>query len=131
MTSSTTPDTEPATLDISAAAARTGLTVTALRWYEKAGLMLAPPPRTSGGQRRYGARDLAWLELLTRLRRTGMPVRLIRRYAELCREGPGNEAERLALLRQHRDEVRLRVEQAQRDLDLIEQKIAIYEENNR
>jgi DNA-binding transcriptional MerR regulator len=118
-------------LDISAAAACTGLTVTALRWYEKAGLMLAPPARTPGGARRYGERDLAWLQLLTRLRRTGMPVRLISRYAELCRQGPGNEHERLALLRQHRDEVHQRLEQAQHDLTQIDHKIAIYEETFR
>jgi DNA-binding transcriptional MerR regulator len=118
-------------LDISAAAACTGLTVTALRWYEKAGLMLAPPARTPGGARRYGERDVAWLQLLTRLRRTGMPVRLVSRYAELCRQGPGNEHERLALLRQHRDEVRRRLEQAQHDLIQIDHKIATYEETLR
>ena len=38
-------------------------------------------------------------------RSTGMPIRDIRRYAELVRAGSGNETERLAVLTAHRDEV--------------------------
>ena len=40
--------------------------------------------------------------LVTRLRATGMPIRKIRRYAELVRDGEGNEAERLEILESHR-----------------------------
>ena len=47
--------------------------------------------------------DVSWLVMVTRLRATGMPIRMIRRYAELVRAGEGNEAERLALLEAHRD----------------------------
>lgn len=43
--------------------------------------------------------------MITRLRATGMPIRTIRAYAELCREGDGNERERLELLLAHRDRV--------------------------
>ena len=40
--------------------------------------------RDSAGRRRYTRGDLDWLVLLNRLRRTGMPVRDMRRYAELA-----------------------------------------------
>ena len=43
--------------------------------------------------------------MITRLRSTGMPIREVRRYAELVRAGDGNEAERLALLGAHRERV--------------------------
>jgi len=37
--------------------------------------------------------------MVTRLRATGMPIRNVRRYADLVRRGPGNEAGRLDILR--------------------------------
>lgn len=38
------------------------------------------------------ADDLRWIQMVTRLRATGMPIRDVRRYAALVREGAGNEA---------------------------------------
>ena len=49
--------------------------------------------------------DLAWLDICSNLRASGMPLTGIRRYAELVRQGPGNEQERLDLLREHRERV--------------------------
>ena len=91
------PQTDPVTaLSIAEAAARAGLTTHTLRYYERDGLMLAPVDRSASGHRRYTERDLTWIELITRLRSTGMPIREVRRYADLVRAGDGNEAERLA-----------------------------------
>ena len=72
------------TWSIGEAAAKCGLSQHTLRWYEQEGLV-APVGRDSAGRRRYTESDLDWLLLLTRLRRTGMPVRDMRRYAELAR----------------------------------------------
>ena len=69
-------------LTVGEAAERVGLTTYTLRWYEQEGLV-APVGRDSSGRRRYTESDVNWLLLLTRLRRTGMPVRDMRRYAEL------------------------------------------------
>jgi DNA-binding transcriptional MerR regulator len=55
--------------------------------------------RADSGQRRYSDDDLAWIGFLQRPHATGMPIRTIRRYAELVRAGDRNELERLALLR--------------------------------
>ena len=57
-----------------------------------------------------------------------MPIRRIRRYAELVRAGEGNEVERLALLEEHREAVRARLTEVQRHLAFIDRKIDIYEE---
>ena len=64
----------------------------------------------------------------TRLRATGMPIRRIRQYADLVRAGDGNEAERLALLKAHREEVRERLREVRRHLELIDYKIDLYTE---
>jgi DNA-binding transcriptional MerR regulator len=102
-------------------AERTGLTGHTLRYYERDGLMLGVD-RAGPGHRRYSERDLGWIELITKLRATGMPIREVRRYAELVRAGDGNEDERLALLA-HRERVRAQLETMTAYLDAIDMKI--------
>jgi DNA-binding transcriptional MerR regulator len=112
-------------LTISEVAERTGLTRHTLRYYERDGLMLGVD-RASSGHRRYSERDLGWIELITKLRATGMPIREVRRYAELVRTGDGNEDERLALLRAHRKRVLAQLDTMAAHLDAIDMKISYY-----
>jgi DNA-binding transcriptional MerR regulator len=111
---------------IAEAARRTGVSVHTLRYYERAGLVVTPVDRTSGGRRRYHELDLKWIVICTKLRATGMPIRGIRRYAELVAAGPGNEEERLALLEAHRAEVLARLGEIQENLKMIDHKIEVY-----
>ncbi len=113
-------------MTIAEAAERSGLTKDTLRYYEKDGLMLAPVDRSATGHRRYSERDLTWIELVTRLRATGMPIRDVRRYADLVRGGAGNEQERLDLLRAHRQQVLAQLAEVQEHLGAIDRKIGIY-----
>jgi DNA-binding transcriptional MerR regulator len=112
-------------LTISEVAERTGLTRHTLRYYERDGLML-DVGRAGSGHRRYSENDLEWIELITKLRATGMPIRDVRRYAELVRSGDGNEGERLALLRAHRERVRAQLDTITAHLDAIDMKIGYY-----
>ncbi|WP_426247097.1 MerR family transcriptional regulator [Nocardioides sp. LHG3406-4] len=112
-------------LTIAETAERTGLTAHTLRYYERDGLMLSVD-RSTAGHRRYNEGDLEWIGMITRLRRTGMPIRDIRRYAELVRSGDGTEAERMAVLRRHREQVRAQLDETQAHLTLIERKIEWY-----
>ena len=66
--------------------------------------------------------------MITRLRSTGMPIRTVRAYADLCRQGDGNELARLDLLYQHRDRVLAQLAQVTDHLGAINRKIGIYEE---
>ncbi len=111
---------------IAEAARRTGVTVHTLRYYERAGLVVTTVGRTSGGRRRYTQLDLDWINVCTRLRATGMPIREIRRYAELVGAGHGNEGERLALLEEHRAAVATQLSELQKNLELIDHKIGVY-----
>ena len=113
-------------LSIAEAARRTGVSVHTLRYYERAGLVVTVVDRTAGGRRRYHRLDLEWIAVCTRLRATGMPIKDIRRYAQLVSAGPGNEQERLALLETHRDEVMARLAEVQQHLTLIDHKIDVY-----
>jgi DNA-binding transcriptional MerR regulator len=113
-------------LSISDAAELTGLSAHTLRYYERAGLMLDPVERAPSTHRRYTDAEIRWVTLLAKLRATGMPIRRIREYAELVREGEGTEAERLALLEAHRDAVLEQLDGIRRNLEAIEYKIEIY-----
>lgn len=113
-------------LSIAEAAAETGLTTHTLRYYERDGLLLAAVDRSPSGHRRYSRRDLTWIEMITRLRATGMPIRDVRRYAELVRAGGGNEAERLELLVTHRRRVEAQLAEVTSHLRAIDHKIGLY-----
>lgn len=113
-------------ITIAEAAVRTGVSVHTLRYYERAGLVITDVSRTEGGRRRYHRVDLDWIRVCTKLRAAGMPIRTIRRYAELVADGHGNEEERLALMEAHRADVTARIAELQQNLELIEHKIGVY-----
>ena len=113
-------------LSIAEVARRTGVSVHTLRYYERAGLVITTVHRNHSGRRRYQAEDLKWISICTKLRATGMP-RTIKRYAQLVSAGPGNEAERLALLEAHRAEVTAKLAELQENLKLIDHKIDVYQ----
>jgi DNA-binding transcriptional MerR regulator len=113
-------------LSIAEAARRTGVSAHTLRYYERAGLVINAVDRTSGGRRRYRQLDLDWIVICTKLRGTGMPIKVIRRYAELVSEGYGNEQERLDLLEAHRAEVTAQLAELQQNLKIIDHKIDVY-----
>jgi DNA-binding transcriptional MerR regulator len=113
-------------LSIAEAARRAGVSVHTLRYYERAGLVVTPVDRTAGGRRRYRQLDLDWITVCTRLRATGMPIRTIRRYAQLVSAGRGNEQERLALMDAHRADVTAKLAEIQANLKVIDHKIDVY-----
>jgi DNA-binding transcriptional MerR regulator len=113
-------------MSIAEAARRTGVTVHTLRYYERAGLVITTVERTSGGRRRYQQLDLDWITMCTKLRATGMPIKTIRRYAQLVSAGHGNEQERLALMEAHRADVTAKLAALQENLKLIDHKIDVY-----
>jgi len=116
-----------ATLTISDAAEKSGISAHTLRYWERAGL-LQPVTRNGSGHRRYAEDDLERIKFLTKLRATGMPIRQVRRYAELLYGGDDTNEERLALLTEHREAVRARLEETAGHLELIDWKIDLYRE---
>ncbi|MBO1417659.1 MerR family transcriptional regulator [Streptomyces sp. FH025] len=116
-------------LGIGEVASRTGLSVHALRFYEREGLLIGPVGRTTGGRRRYTALDVEWLQICIRLRESDMPLVDLRRFAELVRQGPGNEAERLHLLTEHQRRVDERIRALEECRSVIARKVDVYAEH--
>ncbi|MDV9172281.1 MerR family transcriptional regulator [Streptomyces sp. W16] len=116
-------------LSIGEVAQRTGLSVHALRFYEREGLFANPVRRLSNGRRIYHEEDLEWLAICTKLRSSGMPLVMIRQYIELVRQGPGNEHERLEVLRRHETHVETQIRELQDTLAVMRHKVRIYEDH--
>jgi DNA-binding transcriptional MerR regulator len=58
-----------------------------------------------------------------------MPLAKIRRLAELVREGPGNEHERLELLREQQRQVEEQLADLAECLRVITRKVGVYEQH--
>ncbi|MBV9109931.1 MAG: MerR family transcriptional regulator [Gemmatimonadetes bacterium] len=117
-------------LTVHQAAETTGLSAHTLRYYEKIGLV-SPVGRAENGHRRYSSQDIAWIGFLNCLRATGMPIARMQEYAALLREGDSTLEQRRALLSAHQAAVRAEIEELQRHLGSVDEKIRRYEEISR
>jgi DNA-binding transcriptional MerR regulator len=110
-------------LTIQQVAQQTGLSIDTLRYYERIGL-LAPIGRAPNGHRRYTQHDVSWIDLLIRLRDTGMPLAQMIRFAQLRRQGPATVSERRSLLEEHQRSLEWRMQQLEQHMAALQQKIA-------
>ncbi len=117
---------DDADLLIGDVARRSGLSIDTLRYYDRSGL-LGAVHRDGGGRRVFDRDSLGLLDVVLRLRRTGMPVKDVRHFVDLVRCGDTERAGRLHLLRAHRRRVLAQLEELHDDLAVIEWKIAVYQ----
>ena len=108
-------------------AERTGRSIHTIRWYEAQGL-LPGVARDSGGRRIYADGHVGWLQLMERLRKTGMSIAEMRRYTELVRQGKATLKARQEMLQAHRERVRRTIAEWDEALALLEGKIDFYEQ---
>ena len=111
---------------IAEAARASGLSIDTIRFYEKSGL-LPEIGRGSDGRRRFTPKAVDWLVLLGTLRETGMPMRTMRRFAELYRAGDSAMPERKAVLLTHAESLKQRRAALDRCEALLARKIALYD----
>ena len=108
-------------------AAKTGLTVHTLRYYEKEGL-LPFVRKSSSGLRMFSDNDLGWLSIIECLKKTGMPLKGIKQYIDWFREGDSTLPQRLEMFKQQQLKVLAQIEQFQKYLQKIYYKVKLYEE---
>ncbi|MGB3309829.1 MAG: MerR family transcriptional regulator [Nodosilinea sp.] len=113
-------------LSIQQVAAITQLSTYTLRYYERIGL-LAPIERASSGHRRYSSQDIDWINFLTRLRATGMPIREMQQFAELRRQGDLTLTKRRQLLETHQQRVHQQIDELTKNQKIIQEKIKHYQ----
>lgn len=121
------PADEDADWDIATTARHLGVSAHALRYYERIGLVRVG--RSGSGHRRYDAAAVRRLVFLTRMRTSGMPIRDLRRYVDLVEEGEDTVPARLAMLAEHREALRTRIDDLQLALAATDYKIALYSQD--
>ncbi|MDO5092350.1 MAG: MerR family transcriptional regulator [Propionibacteriaceae bacterium] len=114
----------PLALSTQQAAARLGVSVHAIRYYERLGLVRVP--RDARGHRVYDDAAIRRLTFVNRMRASGMGMAQLRRYIDLVEQGPATRPERLAVMLQHRETIRRQVAEFQAALEVTEHKISAY-----
>lgn len=106
-------------------AKRTNLSESALRYYEKNGLIRVA--RDHNGRRVYEESDVEWIKFIWRLKETGMRLKEIRRYAQLRYRGDITMPERLGMLQRHREYVLEQQRKWNEYLQNLDDKIIYYQ----
>ena len=115
------------TYSIQQVAKKLGLTASALRYYDKEGL-LPTLKRTETGIRTFSETDLDWLGLICCLKNSGMPILEIKQFMNLCLRGEDTCEERKEALEKHKTEILKQMEVLKNSLGIINYKIEHYKE---
>lgn len=105
--------------------ALTNIGIYTLRYYEKESLIV--PQREKNGRRSYSESDIKWIEFIKRLKDTGMPIKEIKKYAELRAMGDSTLNERMEMLIKHRSDLKNEISKLQEHLQKLDEKIAFYQ----
>ena len=103
-----------------------GVPASTLRYYDKEGL-LPFVERSPGGIRVFQEKDYEWLQTISCLKRTGMPLKDIRTYIDRCVEGDATIGQRLGLIDRQRQRVLEQIQQLQETLQVLDYKHWYYE----
>ena len=83
-------------------AKKLGLTAHTLRYYDKEGL-LPFVRKGSSGARVFEDEDVDWLIIIECLKGTGMQLKDIKKYMDLCQQGDATVGERLELFKRQKE----------------------------
>lgn len=112
---------------IADAAKMAGVSASALRYYDKEGL-LPDVERLSGGSRVFSDDDLQWIRVIECLKKAGLTIKDIRRYTQLVQAGDDTLPDRRDLIHERRAAVEADMAALQRTLDFIIYKCWFYDE---
>ena len=107
-------------------AKKIGVAPSTLRYYDKEGL-LPFVERSGSGIRMFKDSDLEWLAVIECLKKTGMPIKEIKKFIDWCMEGDSTIEKRLELIDRQRDAVLREQEQLKKTLETLNYKHWYYE----
>lgn len=104
----------------------TGLSEHTLRFYEKQQLIINIK-RDSNNYRLYSDFDIQWIQFLTKVKSTNMPLKDIQKYAELMAKGNSTLAEREEMLLKHKQRIAEQISTLSDILIQIDNKLLRYQ----
>ncbi len=111
---------------IGEAAKRIGVSPSALRYYDKEGL-LPDVKRSSGGVRVFSEADFRWLNLIECMKKAGMSIVEIKEYLSLMKQGDKTIPARLALFEKRKAKLEEQIKELEDTKKVLEYKIWYYQ----
>lgn len=106
-------------------AEKIGVTVPTLRYYDKEGL-LPFVDKKANGTRVFKDEDFEGLAIITCMKNSGVPIKDIKKYMDLCQEGDSTLKERLEIFLQRKEAVQKQMEELNKVMETINHKIWYY-----
>ena len=100
--------------------------VSTLRYYDKEGLF--PNMKRESNIRKFDDSEIETLRIIECLKKSGMEIKDIRRYMELCSEGSSTYAERKALFEKQRESVEGEIARLEKTLNMLKFKCWYYDQ---
>lgn len=105
---------------------RVGIPYETLRFYCKEGL-IPNVKRDKSNYRDFDEQNIQWIKSLLCLRKCGMGVEDMKRYMNLCLDGPASIPDRKALLAAHKELLLRKADEIQESINFIDNKQAYYD----
>ena len=105
----------------------TGLTGHTIRYYDREGL-LPTVQRTAKQIRKFSETDIEWIRLICCLKNSGMSVKEIKSFMNLCLDGSKTAEDRKRILEAHREHILMQMKELENSLCIINYKIEHYKE---
>ena len=103
-----------------------GMSPANIRYYESEGL-IPPVKRTDAGLRNFSETDIEFIKFAQRMRFAGMSIKNLRHYVGLVIEDKDETIpERIKLFEKSRNELKEKLDELQKDYDLMGEKIKYY-----
>lgn len=115
-----------ATYTIGEVAKQLNLSVYALRYYDKEGLMPFIE-RTASGIRSFKESDISALKIIECLKATGMPIKEIKHFIDWCSEGDATLQKRYDMFMERKALVEAQMEELKKTMAVIDHKCQYYQ----
>jgi MerR family transcriptional regulator, aldehyde-responsive regulator len=96
-----------------------------LRYYEQVGI-LPSIERDNHGNRSYKDTDIEWINLLYCLRKTGMPISMIKHYVDLFLKGNETIQNRRQIMLDQKRNIEQKITELYQYLEVVNKKVAYY-----
>lgn len=107
-------------------AEKIGVTVPTLRYYDKEGL-LPFVDKKPNGTRVFKDEDFEGLAVIACMKHSGVPIKDIKKYMDLCQEGDSTLNERLEIFLERKEATQKQIEELNKVMETINHKIWYYE----
>ncbi len=113
-------------MNISAVAKEMSISPSTIRYYESINL-LPPITRNESGVRTFSEEDLKWVDFIACMRSAGLPLKILKRYADLVRSGDETLEERKQILIEEKEQLKKKKEEIEQVINRLNYKIEDYE----